>query len=179
MGWFSFQGGGGRFTGAFFDLYGGGRRIKPASADAVIIVSGYGAKFKHRFTLPVFLRPTAPVSTIDQIEKYLANAETLYGKHIGAADRAGLDWAGAGDPTQFDCVDEAWNATVMLRWLEQNNKLIDWKVCEPMWKVSPVRWNHYAAVIEHERTGVKYAVDGGYRPQGGAPLIVKVSEWYE
>src|SRR5215831_397795 len=118
-----------------------------------------------------------------RIARTLAWMERRVGDVVGtSADRPGDDFAGAGDPTQMDCVDVATNLTSYLRVLD-NNGLIKHHTIGSVYVKEDIRkglsgWTHYAATIVESETKQKYAVDGWLLPSGQEPEIVEVERWY-
>src|SRR5690606_39398494 len=86
-------------------------------------------------------RDGSPAGERRAIRKAIAWMEERVGRETGtAADRAGLDFLGAGDPTQMDCVDEATNTTSYLSALAANGLLGQHEVLRQMAKDAPVTW---------------------------------------
>jgi len=167
----------------FFDTYGAVK--SPVVGSSVIIASGYGAKYKRKIVMPISARnhakrlmPTAttPEEERDLVQKLLGIFEQEYSRALDIDDTPGISWGAGGKKDELDCVDEAWNATVYLLWLQNKNLLQFHKVMEPMWKFSFTRWNHYAAVLEEaDRNKTLWCIDGQY---GDVPKIVRSDRWY-
>ena len=109
--------------------------------------------------------------------------ETEVGKRIGtSADRPGMDYAGSGDATQQDCVDEATNTTSYLLFLYKRGLIKQHTVEIPIAKGRIWRgmknWPHWTAILKEKKTGQKYAVDSWYFENGENPAVVKLEEWY-
>jgi hypothetical protein len=78
--------------------------------------------------------------------------EKRVGEAIGTKDdRPGMDFAGSGDPTQQDCVDEATNTTSYLNVLANAGYLKHHTVGTPFAKENYLRgiegWTHWTAVL--------------------------------
>lgn len=185
---FSGQAGGSLHPERFFDAYGWDYGKIPVKKDTLIIASGHGAHFKRKFdvdeTLANGVTTTMAAATDaaterDAVLQVLATMEKAYGEKLGLKDRAGTSFTGSGNPTQMDCVDEAWNATVVLIWMENRGILKFHRVREPLAKFGLTKWNHYAAIIEDLDTHERWAIDTGVRDIGGVGVIEDASTWYE
>ena len=180
--------GGSRHPERFFDLYGWSSGV-PLHDDKIMIASGYGAHFKRWFDIqqPLINTTTAAMNAAtnaeeerDAIRRVLGNFELEYSRKLEIDDRAGTDFYGSGDPTQLDCVDEAWNATVVLLWMKKRGLIKFHDVREPLAKMTWfVTWNHYAAILVDNETHDLWAVDGSVLSGGGDPDILEVSEWHQ
>ncbi len=109
--------------------------------------------------------------------------EHRVGTAIGtASDRPGMDFAGSGDTTQQDCVDEATNTTSYLRILASTGLLRHHTVAVPFAKENYLRgvsgWTHWTAVLEETGSKQKWAVDSWIYANGENPAIVKTEDWY-
>ncbi|MGF1649802.1 MAG: hypothetical protein ACFCUN_05075 [Hyphomicrobiaceae bacterium] len=109
--------------------------------------------------------------------------ERYVGMKIGtSADRAGMDFAGSGDPTQQDCVDEATNTTSYLNVIASNGFLRHHTVGVPFAKENYLNgiagWTHWTAVLHETSTGETWAVDSWIYANGENPAIVEASQWY-
>jgi hypothetical protein len=99
-----------------------------------------------------------------------------------------MEYAGSGDPTQEDCVDEATNTTSYLLELQSHGLLKYHTVQIPFSKGDllkatlqgdPIKyWPHWTAVIEETKSGQHYAVDSWIYANGENPAVVKVEDWY-
>ena len=109
--------------------------------------------------------------------------ETRVGKVIGTdKDRAGMDFAASGDPTQQDCVDESTNTTSYMLVLQNNGMLKHHTVGTPFSKDQLWRgvagWTHWTAVLNEIKTSQHWAVDSWIYENGENPAIVEVEKWY-
>src|SRR5690606_24235658 len=159
--------------------------------NTVTVCSAHGCRHKTRFTfsrrdiaklravMDRARRDGSPAGERRAIRKAIAWMEDRVGRETGtAADRAGLDFLGAGDPTQMDCVDEATNTTSYLSVLAANGLLRHHEVLRPMAKDAPLRWTHYFAVIRDKTTGQRWAVDSFMYANGQEPIIMEAEKWY-
>lgn len=182
------QAGGSLHPERFFDAYGWDYGKVPVMNDKLIIGSGHGAHFKRKFVVdtPLKTSVTAKMGAVwaadaerKAVLEVLADFEKAYGEALGIEDRAGTSFTGSGNPKQMDCVDEAWNATVVLLWMEQNRLFKFHRVREPLAKFGLTKWNHYAAILEDTTTHVRWAIDTGVRDIGELGTIEDASTWYE
>jgi hypothetical protein len=109
--------------------------------------------------------------------------ETDVGEKIGTkTDRAGMDFAGSGDPTQQDCVDEATNTTSYLTVLVNAGLIKHHTIGTPFAKENYLRgisgWTHWTAVLVEKANTQKWAVDSWIYANGENPAIVKAEDWY-
>jgi len=169
--------------------------------NTVTVCSAHGCRHKTRFTfsrrdiaklraiMDRARRDGSPAGERRAIRKAIAWMEDRVGRETGtAADRAGLDFLGAGDPTQMDCVDEATNTTSYLLILQSHGLLKYHTVGIPMTKGDllkatlqgdPVKyWPHWTAVIQETKTGQRFAVDSWIYANGENPAVVEVEKWY-
>lgn len=159
--------------------------------NTVTVCSAHGCRHKTEFTfsrrdiariraaMDRARRDGSPAGERQAIRKAIAWMEDRVGRETGTvADRAGLDFLGAGDPTQMDCVDEATNTTSYLSVLAANGLLRHHEVLRPMAKDAPLRWTHYFAVIRDKTTGQRWAVDSFMYANGREPIIMEAEEWY-
>lgn len=172
----------------FLTTYGTSSDEAVVKGDKLLIFSGYGGQARRWFTVSDELKGIAEsafrdASSAELERKALANVlgsfEAAYSKKLGLKDRKGLDFTGSGDKTQLDCVDEAWNATIVIMWLESQGLLKHHKLMEPMAKWGIFKWNHYAAIVKENEGGKLWAIDGGVGPGGAPPMIMSADSWYE
>ncbi|MEQ1649395.1 MAG: hypothetical protein ABL898_12475 [Hyphomicrobiaceae bacterium] len=169
----------------------------PEPKDNVVYVChAYGCRerTKFRFTDADFKDLTAVMAkwrtkadTAEDERRAIAYAigwiETRVGNAIGTKDdRAGMDFAGSGDATQQDCVDEATNTTSYLRVLVSQGLIRQHTVAVPFAKENYLRgvsgWTHWTAVLQETASAQKWAVDSWIYANGENPAIVKTEDWY-
>ena len=95
-----------------------------------------------------------------------------------ATDRPSMDFAGSGDPTQQDCVDEATNTTSYLLVLERHGLLRHHAVERPFAKDSLTHWTHWAAVIRETDNGERFAIDSSAGANGENPTVQAAASFY-
>jgi hypothetical protein len=137
--------------------------------------------------LASLMKKTRSADTAHEERRAVAYAigwmERRVGDVIGtSADRPGMDFAGSGDPTQQDCVDEATNTTSYLLILARNGMLRHHSVGTPFAKENLLHgvagWPHWTAVLEERASGQRWAVDSWIYANGENPAIVEVEKWY-
>jgi hypothetical protein len=109
--------------------------------------------------------------------------ERRVGEVIGTKDdRAGMEFAGSGDPTQQDCVDESTNTTSYLTVLANHGLLRHHAVGVPFAKENYLRgiagWTHWTAVLIETASKQRWAVDSWIYANGENPAIVEAEQWY-
>ena len=114
----------------------------------------------------------------------IAWAETYAGKITGtSADNAGMEFAGSGDPTQQDCVDESTNTTSYMLVLEKAGLLKHHTVGRPFSKGNVLvggisQWPHWTAVLWEKESNKKWAVDSWIYENGVNPAVIEADKWY-
>jgi len=167
----------------------------PPRGNTVTVCHAYGCQeqTKFRFTsadiakIRNIIRTTKKADTPHEERRGVAYAiawiEKRVGKEIGTAnDRPGMEFAGSGDPSQQDCVDEATNTTSYLLVMQHNNLLKHHRVARPFSKGNILMgvkyWPHWTAVLVENEGGQRYAVDSWIYENGVNPAVVKAEEWY-
>jgi hypothetical protein len=174
--------------------------VAPPDGDAVEVCHAYTCRMKTTFyfhpkdiqEIAALMKKTKRADTPFEERRAIAYAigltERIVGARLGINDRAGMDYAGSGDPTQEDCVDEATNTTSFLLELQSHGLLKYHTVEIPFSKGDLLRatlegdpikyWPHWTAVIKETKTGQRYAVDSWIYANGENPAVVKVEDWY-
>lgn len=110
------------------------------------------------------------------IKKAIPDFEKYVGPKTGTdGDIASLGVLGSSDPTQLDCVDEAFNTTFYLIMLRERNLIKFHNILTPTWRGGLFQWTHYVAVIEN--SGTKWIIDSGVSDNGGPVKIMKYEDW--
>lgn len=109
--------------------------------------------------------------------------ERVVGERVGTKDdRAGMDFAASGDPTQQDCVDEATNTTSYLTVLANAGLLTHHTVGTPFAKENYLRgvagWTHWTAVLVEKGVAKRWAVDSWIYANGENAAVVEAENWY-
>lgn len=174
-----------------FDDFG----VKRPEGNTVYVCHGYGCKFqtRYRFTdsditeIKAVMKKAAKDDSPAEERRAVAYAIGWMERHVGKVvgtdkDRAGMDFAASGDPTQQDCVDEATTTTAYLLVLQHNGLLKHHTLGTPFSKDQLWRgvsgWTHWTAVIVENKSGVRYAVDSWIYENGENPAVVEADKWY-
>lgn len=174
--------------------------VPQPSANVVHVCHAYGCQKKTRFRftdadiaeIASLMNKTRAADSPHEERRAAAYAvgwiERRVGEAIGTkADRAGMDFAASGDPTQQDCVDESTNTTSYLLMLQANGLLRHHTVGRPFAKDQLWRgvagWTHWTAVLEEtagsETAGrQRWAIDSWIYANGENPAVVETEHWY-
>lgn len=169
--------------------------VPQPSPNIVHVCHAYGCQKKTRFRfteadlaeIAALMKKTRTADTPHEERRAVAYAigwiERRVGEAIGTkSDRAGMDFAASGDPTQQDCVDESTNTTSYLLVLQANGLLRHHTVGRPFAKDQLWRgvagWTHWTAVLEEKAGGQKWAIDSWIYENGENPAVVEVEHWY-
>ncbi|MGB6907505.1 MAG: hypothetical protein WBE04_10390 [Methyloceanibacter sp.] len=164
---------------------------KPPKGDTVTVCHAYGCKQQTRYTftpediaeisalMARVRRNDSPAEDRRAMSYAIAWMERRVAPTAGtASDRPSMDFIGSGDSTQQDCVDEATNTTSYLLVLERHGLLHHHSVQRPFAKDSVSRWTHWAAIIEENESGARYAIDSSSGPNGDNPMVQAASSFY-
>jgi hypothetical protein len=166
-----------------------------AGGTAVTVCHAYGCSMRTRFTftpadlaiIKQLMESTRQADTPFEERRAVAYAIGWIERRVGDAigtkdDRAGMDFAGSGDPTQQDCVDESTNTTSNLLVLQMAGFLRHHTVMEPFAKENYLRgiagWTHWTAVLKETAGGQRWAIDSWIYANGVNPAVVEVEKWY-
>jgi hypothetical protein len=169
--------------------------VTAPAGNVVHVCHAYGCRKQTRFrftdgdvaALRQLMDKTRKADTPHEERRAVAYAvgwiEQRVGNAIGTAgDRAGMDFAASGDPTQQDCVDEATNTTSYLSVLAHNGLLRHHGVGTPFAKEDYTRgvsgWTHWTAVLRETGNGQRWAVDSWIYANGENPAVVEAEKWY-
>ena len=169
--------------------------VPQPSANTVHVCHAYGCQkqTKFRFTsadlaeIDALMKTTRTADTPHEERRAVAYAIGWIERRVGAAigtasDRAGMDFAASGDPTQQDCVDESTNTTSYLMVLQANGFLRHHTVARPFAKDQLWRgvsgWTHWTAVLEETVGGQRWAIDSWIYANGENPAVVEAEHWY-
>lgn len=164
---------------------------KPPRLDTVFVCHAYGCKEQTPFTFsPADIaelsalmarvpRDDSPAEERRAIAYAIAWMERRVAPTVGTAtDRPSMDFAGSGDPTQQDCVDEATNTTSYLLVLERHGLIRHHRVERPFAKDSLVHWTHWAALIQEKGSGARFAIDSSASANGENPTVQAAASFY-
>ena len=169
--------------------------VTPPRGNTVYVCHAYGCQMKTKFRfaeadiaeLGTLMETTRKADTAFEERRAVAYAIGWIERRVGDAigtkdDRAGMDFAGSGDPTQQDCVDESTNTTSYMLVLQSNGLLRHHTVARPFAKDQLWRgvagWTHWTAVLQENATPQRWAVDSWIYANGENPAIVEVENWY-
>ncbi|MAS12954.1 MAG: hypothetical protein CMH69_06595 [Nitratireductor sp.] len=162
--------------------------VGDANAERVYLCSGYGCYYKKSMTIDAAMRQRlvaimAPGKASAKAErKAVAQAvryfETVATQTIGVRDGPKSAPGGARVYGQMDCIDESRNTRTLLRYLERHGLLHHHTVQRNSARgfFLDVRYPHATAVLR-AKSGEEWAVDSWFEPAGGAPDIMKLTEW--
>lgn len=159
-----------------------------AAAERLYVCSGYGCFYKkslvigpaERQRLATIMGAAKGSAAAERaaVAKAVRYFETLATQVIGVRDSARSALGGAGVYGQMDCIDESRNTHALLAYLQQQGLLRHHTVRGNTGRglFVDVRYPHATAVLR-AGDGEDWAVDSWYEPAGGAPDIMKLSEW--
>lgn len=170
--------------------------VPPPLGTTVTVCHAYGCQMKTKFKFndadvaelkAIMAKWRTKADTPEDERRGVAYAigwiERRVGDVIGTKDdRAGMDFAGNGDPTQQDCVDESTNTTSYMTVLANIGLLKHHTVGIPFAKENYLRgvagWTHWTAILVEKPNGQRWAVDSWIYANGENPAVVKAEEWY-
>jgi len=115
----------------------------------------------------------------EQIRRAIGWMEVVIGRHTPthidlAFDKShNIDNRESG---QLDCIDESVNTTAYLRLFESSGLLKHHVVIEEAYRKSLFD-QHWAAQIRDTKSGIRYAVDSWFQPNGYLPVIQNGEDW--
>ncbi len=164
---------------------------KPPRDDTVTVCHAYGCKAQTSFTftpsdiaeiselMTRVRRDDSPREERRAIAYAVAWMERRVAPIVGtASDRPSMDFAGSGDESQQDCVDEATNATSYLLVLDRHRLIHRHVVEQPFAKDDLRHWTHWAAVIKERESGERFAIDSSAGPNGENPTVQAAASFY-
>jgi hypothetical protein len=169
--------------------------VEPPHGATVSVCHAYGCRMQTRFTftqadlaeIEKLMKKTRKADTAAEERRAVAYAIGWIERRVGDAigtkdDRAGMDFAASGDPTQQDCVDEATNTTSYLTVLQTHNLLKYHTVGSPFSKENLLRgvagWTHWTAILVENSNSQRWAVDSWIYANGENPAVVEAEKWY-
>jgi len=169
--------------------------VPAPKGSTVYVCHSYGCRQKTRVKfgkaeiskIKTLMAKTEKSDTPSEERRAIAYAISWMERHTGkitgtSSDRAGMDFAGSGDPSQQDCVDEATNTTSYLKVLQNNGLLQHHRVSAPFAKENYLRgiagWTHWTAVLKEKGSKERWAVDSWIYKNGENPAVVEAKKWY-
>ena len=115
--------------------------------------------------------------------KQIASALAIMEKEVNADTGINPDFGEArtfeGDQSQMDCIDEAINTSLYLKFLDDAGVMHYHDAAEPVHRGFFVdgQWPHNSGAIEEIATDEKYVVDSYYFDSGIPPAVVPLEIW--
>jgi hypothetical protein len=154
------------------------------------VCHGYDCTYRSEITLRAaewaavraLFQPPPPTAAAERqaIGTAVALLERQVGARIGtSADRPGLAYIAAGDPTQQDCIDESTNTTLYMTLLRQAGLMRRHAVTSVASRgvFLDLRWYHQTAVVRELDSGEEWVVDSWFNRNGEPPVIVALRQW--
>ena len=164
---------------------------KPPQGDTVTVCHAYGCKAQTSFTfsqsdigeisslMQRVRRTDSPREERRAIAYAVGWMERRVAQAVGtASDRPSMDFAGSGDKSQQDCVDEATNTTSYLLVLNRHGLIQHHAVQPPFAKDDFSRWTHWAALITVKESGESFAIDSSGSTNGENPTVQSAGSFY-
>lgn len=170
-------------------------QAEPPRKNTVSLCHAYGCQMQTRVTfgsqqikeIETIMAKTKKADTAFEERRAVAYAIAyMYvytGNKVGTiADRPGMDYEAAGDPTQMDCVDHSTNSTSFLLVLQSNGFLKYHTVGRPFARGNILKglkhWPHWGAILEEKTGKQRYVVDSWVYKIGENPIVVEAEKWY-
>lgn len=160
------------------------------SRDAFMFCSGFGCSRRHNMSLSDaeweqirgYFLETAPDAASEraQIAEAIGHIERIMGEKAGTkADRPGASIIPLHSTRgQQDCIDEAYNTTTYLQFMEADNFLKWHKVGLPAHRGMVLdRWFHNTATVIENETGTSYVIDSWFGANGEASDVTTLEAW--
>lgn len=180
------QKGAGHFPDKFFRDAGLRGGSFPVNGNVLTIASGYGAHSQRKYTITerdtmnmvmAFGVSKTPEEERRAIASALSVMEARIAKALGLEPHPGVRFGLAGDERYCDNVDQTWNTSAILLWLEWRGILRWHHVMEPVTRWSLLRWHHSAAVLSDITSSALWAIDASLRHLDGTPYIITLDQW--
>jgi hypothetical protein len=130
---------------------------------------------------PLTQKADTPEEERQHIAKAIAAMERVVGGKTGTdIDAGGATVLGHG-PYQMDCIDEAVNTSLYLKFFERE-ELLKWhEVGDPARRGHLIdgTWPHNTAVVSENETSDMYAIDSWFFANGEEPSIVPLQDWHD
>ncbi len=123
--------------------------------------------------------PPDAVSEREAIRRAIGRIERLVGPRTGTADdKPGAQIINFKNHNEMDCIDESFNTTTYLRFLEQDGLILWHSIGLPVRRGSFIdRWPHNTATIQEKASATDYAVDSWFHGNGIPPDVVALDLW--
>jgi hypothetical protein len=164
---------------------------RPPQDNTVTVCHAYGCKAQTPFTfsrsdigeISALMQHVRRADSAREERRAIAYAigwmERRVAPAVGTArDRPSMDFAGSGDRSQQDCVDEATNTTSYLLVLNRHGLIRHHVVEPPFAKDDFGRWTHWAALIREKQSGERFAIDSSGSLNGENPTVQSAASFY-
>lgn len=154
-----------------------------------VVCHGYGCHYQTTvfFSAAQWQQVKTPLqqkaSSAQQERQHIAEAIAIMEILVGEAAGTQTDKGGAGfivsDSGQMDCIDEAVNTSLYLKFLAADG-MLHWHTVDTPTRRGyfiDAQWPHNSAVIKDKTSGVRYVVDSWFFANGEHPVIVPVKQW--
>ncbi len=126
------------------------------------------------------LRPAAADAATERalVARAIARLEQLVGARTGTGADPARNDGGVSLDGRMDCVDEATNTSAYLLMLRDDG-LLRWHDVGPRLSRGLLQGEtlHFTATLVENATGIRYAVDSWFGPNGAAPHVVPLADW--
>lgn len=124
--------------------------------------------------------PANPAAERQAIRRAIGQMERIVGPKTGTdQDQPGAALINFSRAGQMDCIDEAFNSTTYLRFLERDGLLLWHRVGLPVRRGSFIdRWPHNTATISEMEGGGKGAADNGAAERNTDARAYAVDSWF-
>lgn len=143
-----------------------------------LVITGLGREDWATVTA-AFGEPETAAGERESIRHAIGRIERLVGPKTDTAfDEPGARIVNFDRRGQMDCIDEAFNTTTYLRFLERDGLLRHHLVDLPIRRGSFIdRWPHNSATIIETASGTVYVVDSWFHGNGVPPEITTAEAW--
>ncbi len=130
---------------------------------------------------PLKIVANTPEEERKHIGLAISKMEQIVGKAVGTDADIGRATAWEHGYYQLDCIDEAVNTSLYLKFLEQDGALKWHKVSDPARRGYFITggWPHNTAVVAEKETGDQYVIDSWFFDNGQEPAIVPLQSWLD
>jgi len=153
------------------------------------VCHGFGCSFKTpvwleekqwRNVISVFRRTArTPEAERQKIAKAIARMEKHVAKAAGLSPDLGEATTFEKDQHQMDCIDEAINTSMYLKFFADVGALKFHEVAPPVHRGYFINgmWPHNSAAVRELESGGIYVIDSYYEDNGGKVYVVPLDEW--
>ncbi len=166
------------------------RNMAANSREAFLFCSGFGCSRRHDMSLSdmewdeigAYFSVAAPDAASEraQIAQAIGHIERIMGEKAGTkSDRPGASIIPLHSTRgQQDCIDEAYNTTTYLQFMEADNFLKWHTVGLPAHRGMVIdRWFHNTATVVEKETGDNYVIDSWFGANGEPSDVTTLDAW--